>query len=63
MVRQVCRVVVRWFYGLLRCVGLRQVWHGTAGWVGVRLVKDVASSELELVGLDMAGVVFLGMLR
>ena len=55
--------MVRWFYGLLRCVGLRQVWHGTAGWVGVRLVKDVASSELELVGLDMAGVVFLGMLR
>ena len=33
-VRQVCRVVVRWFYGLLRCVRLghdlvrqvRQVW-------------------------------------
>lgn len=61
MVRQVWLVEIRSVQ--LRRIGLRQVWHGTAGWVGVRLVKDVASSELELVGLDMAGVVFLGMLR
>ena len=33
-VRQVWRVVVRWFYGLLRCVGLR---HGR--FVGVRWVR------------------------